>query len=72
MGHINKALIVVPATLLDYWEYEIKRWVPVNDPKKRIIVFKIRGTPNKREAKYSELKNLKCLAIISVDTFKID
>ena len=38
-SYINKALIVVPATLLDYWESEIHRW-----SSKKIRVLKINGS----------------------------
>ena len=27
-GYITKAMIIVPATLLDYWEHELARWLP--------------------------------------------
>lgn len=40
-GYIKHAMVVVPATLLDYWEAEIMRWVPRAKCQK---VFKIYGS----------------------------
>ena len=45
-GQIRRALVVVPATLCDYWESELQRWGPIDKPKLR--VSKVRGTKQAR------------------------
>ena len=30
-GLVNKCLVVVPGTLIDYWKAEIQRWAPENE-----------------------------------------
>lgn len=43
---VERAIIVVPATLLDYWESEIVRWIPY-----------IKNLPDFKE-KYSQYKKV--------------
>ena len=46
-GHIHHAVVVVPATLIDYWEGELRRWVPKD---KKVRVCKVYGTAKHRQA----------------------
>ena len=42
---IHKAMVVVPATLMDYWLNEIRRWIPKDKNVKVLIVY---GSPKER------------------------
>ena len=66
---INKAIIVVPATLLDYWYNEIQRWVPSNKSVKIII---LNGCPKDRSKIVQNLRTKKCIAIASPGSFSQD
>jgi SNF2 family DNA or RNA helicase len=66
---LSKGLVVAPATLIDYWEFELKRWTPQG---KFCSVVKIRGTAKKRRETIQSCINRKIVAIISPESFKSD
>ena len=66
---INKALVVVPATLVEYWVSEIKRWTP-EDQKVRVI--NLYGNKPQRQRIISSIINQKCVCVISPESFKSD
>ena len=45
-GLIRRAIVVVPATLIEYWTSEIRKWLPAG---KNLQVLKIYGQLNSRE-----------------------
>lgn len=66
---INKAIIVVPATLIDYWYNEIHNWLP---PDKPIQIERLYGSVPQRHKLIANIKRYKCLVIAGFDTFKRD
>lgn len=68
-GLISKGLVVVPATLIDYWESELKRWTPKEES---VRIIKIYGTIKQRQNAVMDSINKNIIAIVSPETFKSD
>ena len=66
---ITKAIIVVPATLIDYWYNEIQNWLP---PNRSTQVERLYGTVPQRHKLINNIKGYKCIVIAGFDTFKRD
>jgi SNF2 family DNA or RNA helicase len=68
-GLLNKALILVPATLMDYWLNEVHRWIP-KDKKVKVVV--VHGTPKQRQQDIKEIAQKKCIVISSHSSLCMD
>jgi SNF2 family DNA or RNA helicase len=68
-GFIKNALVVAPATLVDYWEAELHRWVPKADD---LRVFKLQGTKPQRAKIIATMVNRPGIALMSPETLKSD
>ena len=66
---IKHALVVVPATLIDYWERELGMWCPKD---KKLKIFKVYGSVKKRHDMIDFMINQKGVAVISPESFRSD
>lgn len=64
---IEKALIVVPGTLIEYWKGEILRWTPEKVNVKVKIIY---GAKRQREKALASIKGQKVFAVISPESFR--
>jgi len=59
---ISKGLVVVPATLINYWETELVRWTP---PDYNAKIIKFNGTKQQRRTAVTNVINRNIIGIIS-------